>query len=98
MNVLFFYCTISCSKCQPLQVMPPLRPNQDLYILTTSSASQVLIDTTWVGRGKSDSYSKSTINLLFGVAKFIRLQSKILLSSNITGIELELNYYYYLLW
>ena len=102
MNVLFHYCSLQSHPmqyiCQPLQVMPPLRHNQDLYILTTSSASQVLID-TWVGRGNLDSCSESTINLQFGVTKSIRLQSKILLSSNITGIEPELNYYYYyLLW
>ena len=84
--------------CHPLQVMPPLRRNQDLYILSTSSASQVLIDTWVPGRGNLDSFSKSTINLQFRVTKSIRLQSKILLSSNITGIEPELNYYYYLLW
>ena len=54
--------------------------------IITSSASQVLIN-TWVGRGNLDSCSKSTINLQFGVTKSIRL-----LSSNITGIELELNY------
>ena len=54
MNVLFFYCTSLCSKCQPLQVMQPLRRYEDLYMLTTSSASQVLID-TWVGKGNLDS-------------------------------------------
>ena len=62
--------------------------NQDLYILTTSSVSQVLID-TWVGRDNLDSCSKSTINVQFGVTKSIRLRSKIVLSSNITGIEPE---------
>ena len=45
---------MSCSKCQPLQVMQPLRRYDDLYTLTTSSASQVLID-TWVGKGNLDS-------------------------------------------
>ena len=52
--MIIYECSISllynltpCSICQPLQVMPPLRRNQDLYIITTSSASQVLID-TWV--------------------------------------------------
>ena len=54
MNVLFFYCKISCSKCQPLQVMQLFWRYDDLYTLTTSSASQVLID-TWVGKGNLDS-------------------------------------------
>ena len=53
MNVLFFYCTISCIKCQPLQVMQSFRRYEDLYTLTTSYASQALID-IWVGKGNLD--------------------------------------------
>ena len=54
-KVSLLYNLTPCSKCQPLQVMQPLRAMAIYtHTLTTSSASQVLIDTC-VGKGILDS-------------------------------------------